>query len=90
MTYDRNRLTKTVTGATTLNQRYDPFGRSTTADVGTQVVEQNAYGGYDRLVRQQKFDAAGTPAFTRNQTYDPFDRVTNQSEKIGAAASTST
>ncbi|RZT07498.1 YD repeat-containing protein, partial [Kribbella sp. VKM Ac-2569] len=84
MTYDRNRLTKTVTGTTTLNQRYDPFGRSTTSDVGAQVVEQNAYDGYDRLVRQQKFDTAGAPTFTRNQTYDAFDRVTNQSEKVGA------
>ncbi|TCC03977.1 DNRLRE domain-containing protein [Kribbella soli] len=90
MTYDRNRLTKTITGTTTLNQRYDPFGRSTTSDVGAQVVEQNAYDGYDRLVRQQKFDTAGNPTFTRNQTYDPFDRVTNQSEKVGAAASIST
>ncbi|WP_410790922.1 RHS repeat-associated core domain-containing protein [Kribbella sp. C-35] len=90
MTYDRNRLTKTVTGGTTLNQRYDPFGRATSSDVGTQVVEQNAYDGYDRLVRQQKFDTAGTPTFTRNQTYDPFDRVVNQSEKVGAAASIST
>jgi RHS repeat-associated protein len=90
MTYDRNRLIKTVTGGTALNQRYDPFGRSTTADVGTQVVEQNAYDGYDRLVRQQKFDTAGTPTYTRNQTYDPFDRVTNQSEKVGTAASIST
>jgi hypothetical protein len=34
MTYDRNRLVKTVTGTTTLNQRYDPFGRATTTDVG--------------------------------------------------------
>ncbi|RZT06327.1 YD repeat-containing protein, partial [Kribbella sp. VKM Ac-2569] len=84
MTYDRNRLTKTVTGTTTLNQRYDPFGRSTTSDVGAQVVEQNAYDGYDRLVRQQRFDTAGAPTFTRNQTYDAFDRVTNQSEKVGA------
>ncbi|WP_370353586.1 RHS repeat-associated core domain-containing protein [Kribbella sp. VKM Ac-2571] len=90
MTYDRNRLTKTVTGGTTLNQRYDPFGRSTTTDVGTQVVEQNAYDGYDRLVRQQKFDTAGNPTFTRNQTYDPFDRVTNQSEKVVTNASIST
>ncbi|MFC5268522.1 DNRLRE domain-containing protein [Kribbella qitaiheensis] len=90
MTYDRNRLIKTVTGATTLNQRYDPFGRSTTTDVGAQVVEQNAYDGYDRLVRQQKFDTAGTPTFTRNQIYDPFDRVSSQSEKVGTAASIST
>jgi RHS repeat-associated protein len=90
MTYDRNRLIKTVTGSTTLNQRYDPFGRSTTVDVGTQVVEQNAYDGYDRLVRQQKFDTAGTPTFTRNQSYDPFDRVSTQSEKVGAAQSIGT
>ncbi|TCC35300.1 DNRLRE domain-containing protein, partial [Kribbella speibonae] len=90
MTYDRNRLIKTVTGTTTVNQRYDPFGRATSSDAGTQVVEQNAYDGYDRLVRQQKFDTAGAPTFTRNQTYDAFDRVTNQSEKVGAAASIST
>ncbi len=90
MTYDRNRLIKTVTGGTTLNHRYDPFGRATTTDVGSQVVEQNAYDGYDRLTRQQKFDTAGTPTFTRNQTYDPFDRVTNQSEKVGTAQSIST
>ncbi|TDO52988.1 RHS repeat-associated protein [Kribbella sp. VKM Ac-2571] len=90
MTYDRNRLIKTVTGGTTLNQRYDPFGRATTSDLGAQVVEQNAYDGYDRLVRQQKFDTAGTPTFTRNQTYDAFDRVTNQSEKVGTAQSIST
>ncbi|NIK62307.1 polymorphic toxin-type HINT domain-containing protein [Kribbella shirazensis] len=90
MTYDRNRLVKTVTGGTTLNHRYDPFGRATTSDVGSQVVEQNGYDGYDRLTRQQKFDSAGTPTFTRNQTYDPFDRVVNQSEKVGAAQSVST
>ena len=90
MTYDRNRLTKTVTGTTTLNQRYDPFGRTTTTDVGTQVVEQNAYDGYDRLIRQQKFDTTGTATYTRNQTYDPFDRVSNQSEKVGTAASVTT
>ncbi|MFD7156158.1 DNRLRE domain-containing protein [Kribbella sp. NPDC059898] len=90
MTYDRNRLTKTVTGSTTVNQRYDVFGRATTSDVGAQVVEQNAYDGYDRLTRQQKFDTTGTPTFTRNQTYDPFDRVVNQSEKVGTAASIST
>jgi RHS repeat-associated protein len=90
MACDRNRLIKTVTGAATLNQRYDPFGRSTTSDVGAQAVGQNAYDGYHRLVRQQKFDTAGNPTFTRNQTYDAFDRVTNQSEKVGAAASVST
>ena len=90
MTYDRNRLVRTVTGGATLNYRYDPFGRSTTVDAGTQVVEQSAYDGYDRLVRQQKFDTAGTPTYTRNQTYDAFDRVTNQSEKVGTAASIST
>ena len=83
-------LVKTVTGGTTLNQRYDVFGRATTSDVGAQVVEQNAYDGYDRLVRQQKFDTAGTPTFTRNQVYDPFDRVTSQSEKVGTAASVTT
>jgi YD repeat-containing protein len=65
MTYDRNRLIKTVTGTTTQNQRYDLFGRSTTVDVGAQVVEQNAYDGYDRVVRQQKFDSAGTPSINR-------------------------
>jgi YD repeat-containing protein len=27
MTYDRNRLVKTVTGSTTTNHRYDVFGR---------------------------------------------------------------
>jgi hypothetical protein len=54
------------------------------------VVEQNAYDGYDRLTRQQKFDTTGTPTFTRNQSYDPFDRVVNQSEKVGTAASIST
>ncbi len=90
MTYDRNRLVKTVSGATTQNHRYDPFGRSTTTDVGAQVVEQNAYDGYDRLTRQQKFDSAGNPSYTRNQTYDPFDRVVNQSEKVGTAQSIST
>ncbi|NIK56120.1 DNRLRE domain-containing protein [Kribbella shirazensis] len=90
MTYDRSRLIKTVTGGTTFNYRYDPFGRSTTVDVGAQVVEQNAYDGYDRLVRQQKFDSTGTPTFTRNQTYDPFDRVVNQSEKVGTNASITT
>jgi hypothetical protein len=35
-------------------------GRSTATDVGARVVEQNAYDGYDRLVRQQRFDSAGT------------------------------
>lgn len=90
MTYDRNRLVKTVSGATTMNHRYDVFGRSTTTDVAAQVVEQNAYDGYDRLVRQQKFDSAGTALLTRNQTYDPFDRVTFQSEKVGTAQSIST
>ncbi|MGW6196975.1 golvesin C-terminal-like domain-containing protein [Kribbella sp. NPDC055110] len=90
MTYDRSRLTKTVTGSTTLNYRYDPFGRSTTVDAGTQVVEQSAYDGYDRLTRQQKFDSTGTATFTRNQTYDPFDRVVNQSEKVGTNASITT
>jgi RHS repeat-associated protein len=90
MTYDRNRLVKTVSGATTQNQRYDAFGRSTTTDIGAQVVEQNAYDGYDRLVRQQKFDSAGTAQLTRNQTFDPFDRVSFQAEKVGTAQSVST
>ncbi|MEV0794771.1 DNRLRE domain-containing protein [Kribbella sp. NPDC050459] len=90
MTYDRNRLVKTVTGSTTMNHRYDVFGRSTTTDVGSQVVEQNGYDGYDRLIRQQKFDTAGTATFTRNQTYDPFDRTSSQSEKVGTAQSIST
>jgi hypothetical protein len=80
----------TVTGATTLNQRYDVFGRATTTDVGTQVVEQNAYDGYDRLTRQQKFDAAGNPTYTRVQAYDPFDRVSSQAEKVGTAKSITT
>ncbi|TCC35302.1 hypothetical protein [Kribbella speibonae] len=70
MTYDRNRLTKTVSGSTTRNYRYDPFGRATTTDVGTQGVEQNAY---DRLVRQQKFDTAGTP---RSRATRPMTRST--------------
>jgi RHS repeat-associated protein len=90
MTYDRNRLVKTVSGATTLNHRYDPFGRSTTTDAGVQVVEQNAYDGYDRLVRQQKFDSAGTAVFTKLHTFDPFDRVTSQAEKVGTAQSITT
>jgi RHS repeat-associated protein len=90
MTYDRNRLIKTVSGATTLNHRYDPFGRSTTTDAGAQVVEQNAYDGYDRLVRQQKFDSAGTALFTKLHTFDPFDRVTSQAEKVGTAQSITT
>jgi RHS repeat-associated protein len=90
MTYDRNRLIKTVSGATTMNHRYDAFGRSTTTDIGAQVVEQNAYDGYDRLVRQQKFDSAGTALLTRNQTFDPFDRVTFQAEKVGTQNSVST
>jgi hypothetical protein len=54
------------------------------------VVEQNAYDGYGRLMRQQKFDSAGIPTFTRNPTYEQFDRVTNQSEEVGSAASIST
>jgi hypothetical protein len=31
------------------------------ADVEPQVVEHDAYGGYDRVTRQQRFDAAGNP-----------------------------
>jgi RHS repeat-associated protein len=42
------------------------------------------------LVRQQKFDSAGTALFTKNQTFDPFDRVTFQAEKVGAQSSVST
>ncbi|WP_233712506.1 polymorphic toxin-type HINT domain-containing protein [Kribbella turkmenica] len=79
-----------MTGATTMNHRYDVFGRSTTVDVGTRVVEQNAYDGYDRLVRQQRFDTAGAPTFTRLQSFDPFDRVVSQAEKVGTAQSIST
>ncbi|TDD15884.1 DNRLRE domain-containing protein, partial [Kribbella turkmenica] len=90
MAYDRNRLVRTVTGATTMNHRYDVFGRSTTVDVGARVVEQNAYDGYDRLVRQQRFDTAGAPTFTRLQSFDPFDRVVSQAEKVGTAQSVST
>ncbi len=90
MTYDRNRLTSTVTGATTVSQRYDLFGRSTMSYSGAQVVEENGYDGYDRVIRQQKFDTAGTPTFTRSQVYDPFDRVTTQHEKVGTANSVST
>ncbi|MFK4091149.1 hypothetical protein ACI2LF_44000, partial [Kribbella sp. NPDC020789] len=90
MTYDRNRLTSTVTGGTTVSQRYDPFGRSTMSYAGSQVIEENGYDGYDRVIRQQKFDTAGTPTFTRSQVYDPFDRVTTQNEKVGTANSVST
>ncbi len=57
---------------------------------GAQVVEENGYDGYDRVIRQQKFDTVGTPTFTRNQVYDPFDRVTTQHEKVGTANSIST
>jgi YD repeat-containing protein len=41
MTYDRNRLVRSVTGATTVSQRYDVFGGTTTSDVGSQVAVQN-------------------------------------------------
>jgi hypothetical protein len=40
-----------------------------TTDAGAQVVEQNAYDGYDRLVRQQKFDSAGTQSAPKQTTY---------------------
>jgi RHS repeat-associated protein len=89
MTYDRNRLIKTVSGST-LNYRYDAFGRSTTTDVGAQVVEQNAYDGYDRLVRQQKWDSAGTQLWVKSVSFDPFDRTTSESKKVGTAQSVTT
>jgi len=76
MTYDRNRLVKTGSGATTPNQRYDAFGRSTT-DAGTQLVEQNAYNGYDQLVRQQMFDPVGTAV---RSLLDPHEQVDLQGQ----------
>lgn len=44
-TYDRNRLTRAVTttgsASTTMNHRYDVFGRATTIDVGAQIIERD-------------------------------------------------
>lgn len=84
MTYVRNRLTKTVSGSTTTNHHYDVFGRSTTATVGSQVVERNAYDGFDRLIRQQKYGTDGSHMSTKSTSYDPFDRTSQQSVKVGA------
>src|SRR4029450_6673332 len=39
-TYDRNRLQKSVTGTTTLNYNYDPFGRLEALAAGTQRGER--------------------------------------------------
>ena len=90
MTYDRNRLTKTVTGLTTMNHRYDVFGRSTTIDVGSQVVEQYSYDGYDRIVRQQKWDAAGVHRSTKSVSFDPFDRTISQTVRVTTQAPVNT
>lgn len=86
MTYDRNRLTKTVSGATTMNHRYDAFGRASTIDVGAQVVERYSYDGYDRMVRQQKWDAAGVHQVTKRASFDPFDQTATSSVQVTTVA----
>ena len=82
MTYDRNRLTKRVFGTTTVNHRYDAFGRSATMDVGAQVVLRSSYDGYDRMVRSQKWDTAGVHQGTKTTSFDPFDRTTTSSVQV--------
>jgi RHS repeat-associated protein len=65
-----------------MNHRYDVFGRATTIDVGAQVIERDSYDGYDRLIRQQKWDPAGAHKATKTSSYDPFDRTVLQTTKI--------
>lgn len=90
MTYDRNRLTKSVTGATTQNHRYDAFGRSSSTDIGAQVVQRQAYDGYDRIVRQQSWDSAGVQQVLKTADFDPLDRTTSQTVKVTTQPTIST
>lgn len=82
MTYDRNRLLDTTTGSRVQKHRYDAFGRATSIDVAGKVVERYAYDGYDRLIRDQKWQDDGTFAASTSTTYDPFDRTVTQTSKV--------
>jgi hypothetical protein len=69
----------------TWNYTYDPRAMragSTTVNVGSQVVERNSYDGYDRLIRQQKWDPAGVHQSTKSVNFDPFDRTASQSVTV--------
>lgn len=82
-TYDRNRLSSSaVTGAGTTYSRYDPYGRLISRDNAGQTTERYAYDGFDRTIREQRYDTAGVLQLTKNQSFDPFDRTTTQSTAI--------
>ncbi|MER7606968.1 DNRLRE domain-containing protein [Nocardioides sp. NPDC127503] len=82
-TFDRDRLSSSVvTGAGTTYSRYDPYGRLISRDNAGQTIERYAYDGFDRTIREQRYDSAGVLQLTKNQSFDPFDRTTSQSTAI--------
>ncbi|MFI9297720.1 DNRLRE domain-containing protein [Streptomyces gardneri] len=72
--YDRNRLLSVVSGGSTAQYTYDPFGRQETVTSAGKVVERSVYDGFDHVVESQKTDASGALKSTK-YTFDPLDRT---------------
>ncbi len=83
-TYDRNRLMSAVTGSTTAQYNYDPFGRLDTVTAAGKQLEKYTYDGFDRVSQYNKLEDSGTTTITK-YAFDPLDRTTSETEHAGAA-----
>jgi RHS repeat-associated protein len=87
--YDRNRLQRSVTGSSTANYNYDPFGRLDSVTSGTQVLQRFLYDGFDRVSEYRQRISAGVFATTR-YGYDPLDRTASKTDNVGATGEKTT
>jgi RHS repeat-associated protein len=81
-TYDRNRLQQSVTGSSTANYNYDPWGRLDSITSGTSVLQRNLYDGFDRVSEHRRNTGGGVFTTTR-YTYDPLDRTASKTDNAG-------
>jgi YD repeat-containing protein len=79
--YDRNRLLTSITGGTTENYNYDPFGRLDTVTAAGKVIERNTYDGFDRIAEDEQQNSTGALIATK-YTYDPLDRTVSKTTTI--------
>ncbi|MFF4828063.1 DNRLRE domain-containing protein [Streptomyces sp. NPDC001312] len=75
--YDRNRLLSAITGTSTANYNYDPFGRMESVVAADKVIERSTYDGFDHVVKSQKMDDTGAMKST-TYTFDPLDRTASK------------
>jgi YD repeat-containing protein len=78
------RLLTSITGGTTENYNYDPFGRLDTVTAAGKVIERNTYDGFDRIAEDEQQNSTGALIATK-YTYDPLDRTVSKTTDVGGA-----